>query len=240
MRLLFFIILGFFSQVSLSGCTGIAAKAPTKVADIPLSCKDPRHKFKSIKSILSKSSYNTNATNYQPIIDPKGFISVDFNKDGKTDFHFIERLASEIRLISCMSNSKRYKRRITPFKVHETIKSDFQTISETIRVQGEALILSINMHEHNWGSDSEISTYAYSKNNKEFLLEQREITSQSGDGMRGDTFEFYDLKNQKYKKISSCGSLEEGCKAFSKSGRLKLPKTRATLMKPVKIYSQLL
>ncbi len=235
------IYIGIFSLISLSGCAGVSTKeVPTKIADIPSQCKDSSNNFKPIKKILSKGAYNAKAKIYQPITDPKGFISVDFNQDGKADFHFIERFKSEIRLISCMSNHKHYKRRITPFKVHETIEPDFQTISEMIQVQGEALILSINKHEHNWGSDSEISNYVYSKNHREFLLKQREIISQSGDGMRGDTFEFYDLDNQQYKKTSSCGSLEEGCKPYSKSGLLKLPKKRATLMNSKKIYSRLL
>ncbi len=230
----------------VSACGGITKKTqfPTKpitqLSDIPSACQDSKKKYLPVKSILSKSAYNAKAKKYQPIVDPKGFLSIDFNKDGYPDFHFLERSGKDIRLISCLSSVKRYQRRITPFVVHETIKPDFQTISESIMTSGNSLVLTISRHEHNWGSDTEISAYGYNKTKNEFLLTSREITSNSGDGMRSDTFEFYDLKNNRYKSTGKCGALEEGCRPYTKSGRIAPLKKPATLLRNKKIYTRLL
>jgi hypothetical protein len=239
------IILVIFLALFLSACGGIKQKPLNRSAnlsginEIPTSCRDYQGKFKPVTHILSKGGYNSEPKSYQPIIDSKGFIAEDFNGDKLTDYIFIERAKKDIQMILCMSDKNRLSRKITPFKVHETIEPDFQTISESIQFSGKVLILSINKHEHNWGSDSEISTYTYSSAYKDFILETQETTSTSGDGLRSDTFEFYDLKNRHYKIMNTCGSLEEGCKPFNRSGQIIFAKKASTLLKPSKIYRKL-
>lgn len=231
----------------LWGCGSIKQKTHTGVSfdlnsinSIPSVCRDPRGNFKPVTHILSKGSYNSEPKSYSPIVDPKGFIAEDFNDDKITDYIFIERVKKNIQMIICTSDKNRLSRKITPFKVHETIEPDFQTISESIQFTGSVLILSINKHEHNWGSDSEISAYTYNSAYKDFILETQETTSASGDGLRSDTFEFYDLNNQRYNIMNTCGSLEEGCKPFNRSGRIIPAKKQSTLLKPSKIYRKLL
>jgi len=218
----------------------VTVKNPTQLSHIPQNCLEPKKQFRPIKTILSKSSYNVKAQTYHPIIDSKGFISTDFNQDGKADFHFLERYKNDIRLISCLSSRKKYQRRPTPFNVHETIGADFQTIYEVIRSKGKILTLIVNRHEHNWGSDSEVSHYVYDKKSRSFLMTEQEITSSSGDGLRSDTVERYDLEKKRYQRSSTCGSMEEGCKPRKESGRIVLPRQPATLIKPKKVYSQLI
>jgi len=240
------VLILFSLSAYLWGCGGITKQTNSGVSSdlnsiksIPSACKDLRGSFKPVTHILSKGSYNSEAKSYSPIIDPKGFIAEDFNNDKITDYIFIERAKKDIQLILCASDKNRLSRKITPFKVHETIELDFQTISESIQFTDNVLILSINKHEHNWGSDSEISTYTYNNNYKDFVLETQETTSTSGDGLHSDTFEFYDLKNRRYKIMNTCGSLEEACKPFNRSGRLIPAKKQATLLKPSKIYHKL-
>ena len=237
------------STLFLLGCGGIKTKssqgpkhllkAPTTLADIPTFCKDPSGKFKPIKHILSKGGYNQKPKPYQPISDPKGFIVSDFNYDKIFDLVFIERFQSNIRMITCVSENKRNTRRVTPFIIHETIKPDFQTISESIQIASGKLVLIINKHEHNWGSDTENNFYTYSNQAHDFVLNQRETFSSSGDGMRSDTVEFYNLVNNRYKRSNVCGSMEEGCTSRKTSGRIIPNSVRSTLLKPTKIYSRL-
>ena len=196
-------------SLALSSCGGISTKATqhkiknktstsfATLQDIPQQCKDFNNNYKVVSAILSKSTYNVKAQSYQPIHDPKGFISTDFDNNGVSDLLFIERHGSNIRLISCIN----LKRKITPFKIHETIEADFQTISESVRLKGNSLVLSINRHEHNWGSDSETSHYSF--HSGQLRLDQREIISSSGDGMRSDTVEFYDFVKRRFKKTST-------------------------------------
>ncbi len=230
-------LLGIFLLLVLSSCVGVKTKpitvAPATLAKIPSSCKDPQKKYQPISTILSKGAYNTKAQTYQPIISSKGFISTDFDGNDYIDLIFIERHESDIRLISCINS----KRKIMPFKIHETNKADFQTISESIRVDGKSLILSINRHEHNWGSDSETSHYQYHRG--KFILEKREIISSSGDGMRSDTYAFYDFVKKRFKTSSTCGSLEEGCKPRTLKGRIIPSAISATLSNKNKGYARL-
>jgi len=235
-----------FLATFLWGCGGINKQTRSgvssnlnSISSIPTACKDPRKSFKPVTQILSKGSYNSKPKSYAPITDPKGFIAEDFNNDKITDYLFIERVKKDIQMILCISDKNRLSRKVTPFKVHETIEPDFQSISESIQFSGKVLTLSINKHEHNWGSDSEISTYSYANAYKDFILDTKEVTSTSGDGLRSDTFEFYDLKNRRYKIMNTCGGLEEGCKPFNRSGRLIPAKKQATLLKPSKIYHKL-
>jgi len=214
-------------------------KAPLVLADIPTVCKDPKGKYKSVQRILSKGSYNSKPRAYQPIRDSKGFIVTDFNNDKIFDLLFLERLGADIRLISCVSRAGRHIRKITPFKVHETINPDFQTISEFIQYKAGKLVLVINKHEHNWGSDSKTNRYSYNNNAQDFVLVQQEVFSSSGDGLRSDTEEFYDLEKNRYKRSSVCGGMEEGCKSQKSSGRIVPHKPRSTLLKPTKVYSRL-
>ena len=232
----------------LSACGGIQSKGsnkaevikkPSLLSDIPASCKDPQNRFKPTRKILSKSAYNAKAQSYQPISATKGFLTQDFNGDGKADYHFIERSGSHIRLISCLSNKNKHSRRVTPFKIHETTAPDFQTISETNSVVNNTLVLSINKHEHNWGSDSETSHYRYQKEQNNFMLVQREITSSSGDGMRSDTYEYYDLEKKRYRKSGVCGSSEEACKPYKENGRIIALDNLLTLFQSEKIYARL-
>jgi hypothetical protein len=139
-----------------------------------------------------------------------------------------------------VSDKNKLIRKVTPFKIHETIKPDFQTISESIQFSGVVLILTIDKHEHNWGSDREINSYTYDKARKDFILESQERTSSSGDGLRSDSFEFYDLKNRRYEIMNTCGRLEEGCKPFNRSGKIIPTKKPSTLLKPSKIYQKLI
>ena len=214
-------------------------KAPSVLSDIPAICKDPKGKYKPVQRILSKGSYNSKPKSYQPIHDPKGLIVTDFNYDKIFDLIFLERLGADIRLITCVSRAGKHIRKITPFKVHEAINVDFQTISELIRFKAETLVLIVNKHEHNWGSDSETSRYAYNNKAQDFVLVQQETFSSSGDGLRSDTEEFYDLVNNRYKRSNICGGMEEGCKSQKSSGRIVPHKPRFTLLKPTKIYSRL-
>jgi hypothetical protein len=223
--------------LALSSCGGVKTKAitvaPAALDGIPQSCKDQQKQYQPISTILSKSTYNAKAQNYRPIRSVNGFITSDFDGNGNIDLIFIERHKSDIRLISCINS----KRKVTSFKVHETIKPDFQTISESIRLDGNSLVLSIDQHEHNWGGDSETSHYRYLKG--KFILEKREIISHSGDGMRSDTYEFYDFVKKHFKSSSTCGSLEEGCKARSLKGTIVLSSIPATLSNQSKGYTRL-
>ena len=214
-------------------------KAPSVLADIPAICKDPKGKYKPVKSILSKGSYNSKPSTYQPIQDPKGFIVTDVNHDKIFDLIFLERSGVDIRLISCVSRAGRHIRRITPFKVHESVNVDFQTISEVIQFKAGKLVLIVNKHEHNWGSDSETNRYSYSNSAQGFVLVQQETFSSSGDGLRSDTEEFYDLVRNRYKRSNVCGGMEEGCQSQKSSGRIVPYKPRSTLLKPTKVYSRL-
>ena len=218
----------------------IISKAPLVLAEIPDICKDPKGKYKPVQHILSKGSYNSKPRAYQPISDPKGFIVTDFNHDKRFDLLFIERSGLDIRLIMCVSHHDSHLREVTPFKVHETIKPDFQTISELIQFIAGKLVLIVNKHEHNWGSDSETNRYSYNNNAQDFVLVQREVYSSSGDGLRSDTEEFYDLVSNRYKRSSVCGGMEEGCKSRKSSGRIIPNRTRSTLLKPEKVYSRLI
>ena len=231
---------------TLSACAHVKTK-PTPInkkievasefASIASACKDPKGKYQPVSTILSKGTYNAKEQPYKPM---NGFIEQDFNHDKKLDFLFLERLDSDIRLITCFSKKNRYQRNITPFKVHETVGVDFQTISESISVNGSTLVLTVNRHEHNWGSDSEISHYTYHSDYKDFVLEQLETISSSGDGYRSDTEDFYDVKNKRFKRSSVCGGMEEGCKPYKEAGTLMLPKVRSTLLKPKKAYTRLI
>ncbi len=240
-----------FLSLYLWGCGGISGGIKNSrdarvssdlnsIKSIPSACKDSRGNFKPATHILSKGSYNLEPKSYAPIADSKGFIAEDFNADKMTDYIFIERAKKKIQMIICTSNKNRLSRKITPFKVHETIEPGFQTISESIKYSGKKLVLSVFKHEHNWGSDSEISSYTYSNADKDFILETQETTSTSGDGMRSDTFEFYDLKNRLYKITNTCGSLEEDCKPFNHSGNIVPARKQSTLLKPSKIYDKLI
>ncbi len=231
------------------GCGGIKSthfqgpnmisKAPLVLADIPAICKDPKGNYKPIQRILSKGSYNLKPKPYQPIKDPKGFIVEDFNHDKRFDLLFIERAGSNIRLITCVSRRDGYLREVTPFKIHETITPDFQTISEVIQYKAGKLVLIVNKHEHNWGSDSETKRYSYNNKAQDFVLVQQETFSNSGDGLRSDTEAFYDLEKNRYKRTSVCGGMEEGCKSQKSSGRIVPHQPGSTLFKPTKIYSRL-
>ncbi len=220
--------------------SNVISKAPLVLADIPAICKDLKGKYKPIQRILSKGSYNSKPRTYQPIRDPKGFIIADFNHDKRFDLLFIERSGSDIRLITCVSHRDSHLRTITPFKVHETIKPDFQTISELIQFIAGKLVLIVNRHEHNWGSDSETNRYSYNNNAQDFVLVQQEVFSSSGDGLRSDTEEFYDLVSNRYKRSSVCGGMEEGCKSRKSSGRIIPNRIHSTLLKPSKVYSRLI
>jgi hypothetical protein len=239
------IILTFLSAY-LWGCGGIKKQTQVGVSssnkaikNIPSICRDLNRNFKPVTHILSRGSYNSKASSYSPIVNSKGFIAEDINNDKVIDYIFIERTKKHIQMVSCVSDKKKLNRKVTPFKIHETIEPDFQTISEFIQFSGEVLILTIDKHEHNWGSDREINSYTYSNLHKDFILEAQERTSSSGDGLRSDTFEFYDLKNRRYEIINTCGRLEEGCKSFNKSGKIIPAQKPSTLLKPSKIYSKL-
>jgi hypothetical protein len=235
-----------FLSICLWGCGGLKKQTQISVLsnnklikNIPSICRDPSRNFKPVTHILSRGSYNSKASSYSPIVNTKGFISEDFNNDKVIDYIFIERTNKHIQMVSCVSDKNKLNRKITPFRIHETIEPDFQTISESIQLSGKGLILIINKHEHNWGSDGEINFYTYSKAHKDFILETQERTSSSGDGLRSDTFEFHDLKNRRYEIINTCGKLEEDCKPFSRSGRIIPAKKSSTLLKPSKLYREL-
>lgn len=238
-------VLVLFSPLFLLGCayTGNQLQNTidfTKPSNIPSVCKDSTNKFLPIRSILLRSSYNQKAQDYQPIDDPKGFIVADINQDQMLDFLFIERSGSNIRLISCLSKNNNNVRRVTPFKVHEMIELDFQTIFESIQFKAGKLQLFINKHEHNWGSDTETRHYSYNKKNHDFILDRQEVISSSGDGLRSDTYEFFDFVGKRYKKTSTCGYLEEVCQSWKQSGRIILPQSPATLFKANKLYARLI
>jgi len=217
----------------------VISKAPLLLADIPSICKDSKGKYKPVQRILSKGSYNLEPKPYQPIQNPKGFIAADFNQDKRFDLIFIERSGSDIRLVTCISTHNSHLRKVTSFKVHETIQPDFQTISEIIKFKAGKLELIVNKHEHNWGSDSETRGYSYSSKAQDFILLQQETFSSSGDGMRSDTEEFYDLVKNRYKRSNVCGVMEQGCKSKKVSGRIIPNRMRSTLLKPTKTYSRL-
>ncbi len=238
-------IILIFLSIYLWGCGGLKKQTQVgastnikSIKNIPSICRDSSGSFKPVTHILSKGSYNSKATSYPPIVSPNGFIAEDFNHDKVTDFIFIERTKKRIQMVTCVSDKNKLMRKVTPFKIHETIKPDFQTISESIQYSGVVLILTIDKHEHNWGSDREINSYTYSNIHKDFILEAQERTSNSGDGLRSDTFEFYDLKNRRYEIINTCGKLEEGCKPFNRRGKIIFAKKPSTLLKPSKIYQK--
>ncbi len=234
-------------SIYLWGCEGIKKQTPADVSpnfksimNIPSVCKDPSGGFKPVTHILSRGSYHSKAIPYSVVVNLKGFFAEDFNHDKVIDFIFIERTKKRIQMVTCVSDKNRLIRKVTPFKIHETIQPDFQTISESIQYQAGALILTIEKNEHNWGSDRELNFYSYNKAFKDFILEAQERTSFSGDGLRSNTFEFYDIKNRRYEIMNTCGSLEEGCKPFNRSGRIILAKKPSTLLKPSKIYHKLI
>ena len=233
----------FLVSFILLGC-GLSTKTKVPVSiknklGIPQSCIDSTDDFKPIKTITTRLGYNEKAHPYQPIQSPKGFIEHDFNGDGKRDYVFIERSSKsdKSRLATCIDGT----RRTTHFIIHEEKQADFQTIYEIVRLYQGKLQLSINRHEHNWGSDSETSLYRYDKNHNDFMLLERLIYSSSGDGLRSDTEEHYKLGNKRFRLSSRCGSLEQGCRPRKQKGRIILSSTPITLFKQGgKLYKRLI
>ena len=236
----------------LSACNRPISKPISKTKGqseiiVPAGCLDQTGKFIAIRSISTRLSYNDKPSKYQPIRNTQGFISHDFNKDNKNDFLFIERNVERnktlIKLVSCISQGKQYQRRQTPFIIHEEKNADFQTISESIKLHNNLLFLSTNKHEHNWGSDNETKIYRFDVNRNDFILVKQTIFSSSGDGMRSDTEEVYNLDSKRFRQKQTCGFSEEGCispKKQTKTGRIILPKKRASLSKGGKVYERLI
>jgi len=113
----------------------IETRSKTREINIPSACLDNNGLFTPIKSITTKLRYNDKATQYNPIRNEKGFIAYDFNNDKKSDYIFIEKSQKSIKLTTCMSRASNYLRRQTPFVIHEEKQIDFQTISESIKLQ---------------------------------------------------------------------------------------------------------
>ncbi len=236
-----------FCLAFLSGCVPENIKNSQSVLvnkgenkpGIPTHCLDPSGQFKPVKTIITRLNYNEKAHVYQPIQNKKGLISQDFNNNGKMDYLFVERskATQKLRLASCIDHV--YK--ATRFIIHEEKQPDFQSIHEAIRLYQGKLQLSINKHEHNWGSDNETSLYRYDKQRKDFVLIERLLVSSSGDGLRSDTEEHYNLLNKRYRRSSQCGSLEEACRSKTQKGRIVLSRTPIRLFKSGgKLYQRLI
>lgn len=208
--------------------------------NVPSACIDQTGRFNPVKSITTRLGYNEKAKKYQPISHAQGFISTDINHDRINDYLFIERNSGLIKLVSCMSQGKQYQRKQTPFIIHEDRNADFQTIFELIIFKKGLLLLSVNKHEHNWGSDGDIKTYRFSPKHNDFILIKQAVFSSSGDGTRSDTEAVYNLDSRRYQQKQNCGFAEEGCTSRHKTGRIILPKNRATLYNAGKVYDKLI
>ena len=219
----------------LSACHPIVKKTTSinqGKLPIPPSCLDKRQQYQAITSIQSRSSYLDKARPYKPIQSKSGFIKQDYNQDTKDDFIFIERKrdkSNKLRLVFCESKRQGYQRKLPPFPLYESDLPDFQTSYQQINLQNNTLTLSDFRHEHNWGSDSTISTYRYNHQLKDFELMRREISSSSGDGMRSDIEESYFLSTRRYIKKSSCGAMEDNCHSRYQIGRIQALETPPTL-----------
>ena len=216
-----------------AGCVPTTVRTTTGITNklgIPASCLDSSGRYEPVKTITTRLSYNEKAHSYQPVNNQKGWIEHDFNNDGKKDYVFLERAkkTNKLRLATCIDNIHK----ATTFIIHEEKAADFQTIYEIIRLYQDKLQLITNRHEHNWGSDSEISLYRYDKRIKDFVLIERLIESTSGDGLRSDTEEHYNLINKRYRRSNQCGSLEEACQSQLQKGRIILSHSLNTLFKP--------
>ena len=241
-------LLVFGLSFLLSACHPVVKKsASTHQGKLPIppACQDERYQV--ITHIQSRISYQDKARPYKPIQNQSGFINQDYNQDAKDDFIFIERKRDKSkppRLVFCESNHSGYQRKLPPFPLYESDLPGFQTSYQKISLHNNTLILSDFRHEHNWGSDSTISTYRYNQQLKDFELIRRQIDSTSGDGLRSDTEESYFLNTRHYIKKSSCGALEDNCRTRYQTGRIQLLDKPPTLFgdatSSIKIYKRLI
>ncbi len=239
-------LLLLFSPLLLSGCkSGTKPSASVNAVSLPIPsfCLDRKQQYQPISTILSRTNYIDKATAYRPIQNKQGFIKQDYNQDSKQDYIFLERKqekSQNIRLVFCQSNKQGYQRRFPPFPIYESDLPDYQTSYQKISLKNTYLQLSDFRHEHNWGSDSTISTYYYNKALSDFELIRRETNSSSGDGLRSDTEESYFLTTKRFIKKSTCGGLEENCQPRFTIGRIIPTNIIPTLFHRGKIYKQLL
>jgi len=210
----------------LLGCkSGIKPSASVNAVSLPIPsfCLDRKRQYQPISTILSRTSYLDKATAYHPIQNKQGFIKQDYNQDGRQDFIFLEQKQGKsrnIRLVFCQSDRQGYQRRYPPFPIYESDLPDYQASYQKISLINAYLQLSDFKHEHNWGSDSTISTYRYNRGLDDFELIRRETNSSSGDGLRSDTEESYFLTTKRFIKKSTCGGLEENCQSRFTIGRI--------------------
>lgn len=207
---------------------------------LPKTCLDPSRHYYPVNQLTTITSLNSKPKNYTPINAAKNIIRHDFNNDKFTDYIFIELMKKapqdKARFVICTSSRKNHIRRLPNFSIHINTKPDFQNIYERIEWKNNQLILSTFKSEHNWGSDDEIAHYRYDTKRNDFILVSHELVSSSGDGLRSDTYEFYDYDNQRYKQENTCGNLEEGCQNSKSNGGLLIPKRRSSLFLPNKPY----
>lgn len=232
-QIIIFFCLVVFLNAACSNTKKTSLRPTANKNSIIDACSDPSKKYHHVTTIKSRTSYLEKSYDYQPVIDPKGFIAWDFTKDNRLDYIFIEKQQKrnetqddnglKIRLVICKSHTNhkdfvRYQRMLPNFSLYQSILPDFQVESHRISTKKEKLILRRNYHEHNWGSDETINTYQYDTLRKDFILVEQELTSSSGDGYRNDTHESYDFNDGQYITTRKCGAFVGPCKPNNSSG----------------------
>lgn len=157
---------------------------------IPNRCKDPKGHYTPIKSIYSWYRYQ------QKIRTPvkQGLISSDFNRDGRSDYIFIEQDKKQgVQLTTCLSrkNSKSYNRK--PTSIGFSAKGD-ALISDDIEIslQGKQLHITRRYFEHNAGSSNADGYYSYN-NDKQIFELKSSFNSNAGIPMEPDYTESYPI-----------------------------------------------
>lgn len=204
------------------------AKTAHNQLPIPANCTDQSQQYQPIRHINSRSHYNAKSTTYQPIIDSKGYIKADLNRDNIDDFVFIEQSPQNTRLAFCTSQARTrtHQRKSTPFKIYSEENATTERSSQRIEYKHGKLLVTDQYQEHNWGTDSVQGTYAYSPQLDDLVLTHLVKRSTSGDGYRSDSYTEYDLINQRYTASSRCGEFENSCQNRHKTGRLATPKNQ--------------
>jgi hypothetical protein len=229
------------STFFLFSCSHIKDKKNSyKHTVLPTTCLDQLRHYYPVEQLTTITSLNSKPKKYSPINAAKNIIKNDFNNDKFMDYIFIELIKKapqdKARLVICTSSENNHMRRLPNYPIHINTKPDFQSIYERIEWKNNQLILSTFKSEHNWGSDDEIAHYRYDTKRSDFILVSHELVSSSGDGLRSDTYEFYDYDHQRYKSKNTCGNLEEGCQSSKSNGGLVIPKQRSSLFLPSKPY----
>lgn len=201
---------------------------------IPASCTDPNQQFIPIRTINSLSHYHAKSSTYQPIIDKKGYIKADLNKDTIDDFVFIEQNThNSTRLAFCISQARTrtHQRKSTPFKIYSEANASTERSSQRIEYKQGRLLITDQYQEHNWGTDSVQGTYTFAPQYNDLVLTHMIKTSTSGDGYRSNSYAEYDLINRRYVASSTCGEFEDGCRNKHTKGQLAASYQPITLSK---------